>query len=264
MIDREYASQYNIREYIQREVAFAVTAFCLKIIALISMFLDHLGLIIMPQFGFLRILGRLAFPLFAFFIAEGFRHTRNRKKYFFQIFILGLICQAAYFIAEGGMYLGVLLTFSVSLLLIAALEDIKRAFRSQGSFLGKSAFGMKPAAGFKDKFLSVLAFLVLVAAAAALCHLVQVDYGFAGVMLPVLAYITAKKLPRLILFGLGLVALCVEMAVLGGFEAQWWCFAVLPLLWLYNGEPGKYRMKYFFYLFYPAHLAVLYLISALI
>ncbi len=68
----------------------------LKFIACITMLIDHVGLILFPQFAIFRILGRISFPLFAFMIAEGCRYTKNKLKHFLMIFGLGILCQLAY------------------------------------------------------------------------------------------------------------------------------------------------------------------------
>ena len=224
-----------------------MSSFVIKIIAAASMLIDHMGLLLFPQYRFMRILGRLAFPLYAFCIAEGFYYTRDRKRYFLQIFVLGLLCQIVYFIADGSMYLGVLIAFSLSILLMWTLDGVKKA-------LAEKVGSMKAAA----------IFVLSLAAVAALCHFMTVDYGFVGILLPVLAFASGKKWVRLGLFSLGLVALCAVIYCSGGLDVQWWALATLPLLALYNGKPGKYRMKYFFYIFYPAHLAILYLIAMLV
>ena len=224
-----------------------MSSFVIKIIAAVSMLIDHTGLLLFPQYGIMRILGRLAFPLYAFCIAEGFYYTRDKKRYFLQIFILGIVCQAAYFIADGSMYLGVLIAFSMSILLMWALDGVKKALAAKDGTMKAAAI-----------------FVLSLAAVAALCHFMTVDYGFVGILLPVLAFASSKKWVRLGLFSLGLAALCAVIQVSGGLDVQWWAMAALPLLALYNGKPGKYRMKYFFYIFYPAHLAILYLIAMFI
>lgn len=221
-----------------------MSSFVIKIIAAASMLIDHMGLLLFPQYRFMRILGRLAFPLYAFCIAEGFYYTRDRKRYFWQIFVLGLACQIVYFIADGSMYLGVLIAFSLSILLMWTLDGVKKALAAKDGTMKAAAI-----------------FVLSLAAVAALCHFMTVDYGFVGILLPVLAFASDKKWLRLGLFSLGLVALCAVIYCSGGLDVQWWALAALPLLALYNGKPGKYRMKYFFYVFYPAHLAILYLIA---
>ena len=98
----------------------------LKIIAAGAMFLDHLGLMFFPGNEIFRILGRLAFPIFAFMIAEGSKYTRNRLRYFGQLFGLATVCQAVYFLVDGSLYLSVLFTFSLSLGMIFALQAWKQ------------------------------------------------------------------------------------------------------------------------------------------
>ena len=209
------------------------------------MLIDHVGLIFFPTVTVLRVLGRLAFPIFAFCIAEGFRHTGNRKRYFLQVFILGALCQIVYFIVDGGMLLGVIVSFSASILLMWAFEGVKNA-------------------AAEKKTGAVLLFAGAVGLACILCSFVEVDYGFWGMMLPLLLYMGGKRPWDFLLFALGLLMLCWELAVSAGFTVQWFALFSLPILWAYKGERGRYRWKYFFYIFYPTHLAALYLLDMLI
>ena len=94
----------------------------LKIIALIAMTCDHVGFHLLPQYEFLRWIGRLAFPIFAYMIAEGAKYTKNRLRYFLQMFSIGFLCQAVYYFAMGSLYQCILITFSLSVLLIYALD----------------------------------------------------------------------------------------------------------------------------------------------
>lgn len=102
----------------------------LKIFACISMLIDHTGYILFPELNILRYIGRLAMPIFAFFIGEGCLHTKNTKKYFTRVFLLGIVCQSFYtgeaLITGYGnpFYLNILLTFSCSILLCSALRKI--------------------------------------------------------------------------------------------------------------------------------------------
>ena len=70
----------------------------LKLIACAAMLLDHMGLLLFPGVLALRMIGRVAMPLFAFFIGEGCRYTKNRKKYFLSVFLLGVGCQLIYIV----------------------------------------------------------------------------------------------------------------------------------------------------------------------
>ena len=69
----------------------------LKIIAAVTMFIDHFGLMFYPKNMLFRMIGRLAMPLFAFMIAESARYTRNKIKHFALLFGLGAICQIVYY-----------------------------------------------------------------------------------------------------------------------------------------------------------------------
>ena len=71
----------------------------LKIIAAIAMLADHVGLMFFPRVSLFRIVGRLALPIFAFMIAEGCRYTRNRLRYFLQIFLLAAAAACRQYIA---------------------------------------------------------------------------------------------------------------------------------------------------------------------
>ena len=102
---------------------------------------------------------------------------------------------------------------------------------------------------------SVLASLLL-------CMTVDVDYGFFGILLPVFTSFFEDRPRRLVMFTATLLALSIDLTA-GGFIYQFWCLLAVPLLAVYNGKPGKYRMKYFFYIFYPAHLVFLYALDML-
>ena len=104
---------------------FSLTNNQLKIIAMVAMFLDHVGKMLLPQYQILQIIGRLAFPIFAFMIAEGCFYTKNKVRYFLTIFLLGAGCQAVYIIWEKSLYMNILLTFSLSIILIFGLENYK-------------------------------------------------------------------------------------------------------------------------------------------
>ena len=210
----------------------------LKLIAAFAMLLDHAGILLFPQVQILRIIGRLAYPVFAFMIAEGCRYTKNRLRYFLLVFGLGVGCQLVYYFASGDNYLNILLTFSCSVLLIYSLQEIYRAKNWKKEFLWSVVF----AAGYLGVY--------------GLQHIITMDYGFFGVMVPVLvSFAHLRKFPywaSVLLLGVGLVLLSADI---GGLQP--YALLALPLLLLYNGQRGKYKMKYFFYVFYPVHLAVL-------
>jgi len=218
----------------------------LKIIAMVSMLLDHIGLELLPQFPVLRILGRLAFPVFAYMIAEGCAHTKNRKRYFWQIAGLGLACQAVFTIVDGSWYMGILITFSLAVLTIFSI-DWYRKQRDGLSFVVMTVV-----------ILSVL-FLTLIAPELFEKQGFLVDYGLAGVLLPVAVYYGRGKKQKLLLAAAVLV---VFGLISGGI--RWYSLLALPLLLLYNQKRGTANLKYLFYIFYPSHLAAIYLVGMIV
>ena len=215
----------------------------LKILAMIAMTCDHLGLMLFPKVVILRIIGRLALPIYAYMIAEGCRHTRSKGKYLLRLAVLGLGCQVVYFVTMRSLYQCILITFSLSVLLIWAIDHAQKKRDSASRTLALAAlFGicfvamgipiLFPETGFR------------------------VDYGIVGVLLPVLVYFGADRqkylTAGLILLGLGS----------GGI--QWFSLAAVPLLGMYNGKRGTAKIGLLFYLYYPLHLAVIYGLSLIL
>ena len=221
----------------------------LKIIAAAFMAVDHIGFLFFPRIKILRILGRLAFPIFAFMIAEGCRYTKNRLRHFLSIFLLAVLCQTVYYFALRDTGMSILVTFSLSILMIYGLQHCKKALSN-------------PALGWLRQSGAVLLFLLLVAAVYLLNQWLTIDYGYWGCMVPVFASLFQQRggektkfygnTVHVAMLGLGLIPLALT---LGGI--QFYSFLALPLLLLYSGKRGNWNMKYFFYVFYPAHLVVL-------
>ena len=219
-----------------------LTGNALKLIAALSMTIDHAGLLLFPQYPVLRILGRLAFPIFAFMIAEGCKYTHSRRRYFGNIFALAVLCQSVYYLVDGSLYLSILFTFSLSILTIFALQDFRR----------------------EPTLLRGAVFFGAVAGVYVLNRIFSIDYGFWGCMVPVFAALpqnTKWDTPVVStgLLGVGLVFLGLHF---GG--NQMFALAAIPLLLCYNGKRGKWKLKSFFYIFYPAHLVILQLIAWLV
>ena len=211
----------------------------LKLIALITMTIDHVGMMLFPRVRILRAIGRIAFPIFAYMIAEGCQHTRNRRKYLLSMVSLAAICQVVYFFAMGSLSMCVLVTFSLSIGLIY-ISDYAHA----GGRFGKAALYAAVCGLF---FLCYLAHDVLFPKTD-----FSIEYGLWGVLLPVFAHFGARKQKKLQYFTAGLALLCLTW---GGI--QWFSMAAIPLIALYNGKRGKWKMKYLFYIYYPLHLVVL-------
>lgn len=217
----------------------------LKILALIAMTCDHVGKQLLPQYEILPIIGRLAFPIFAYMIAEGCRYTRNRKKYFLTMFALAFVCQVVYFVAMGSLYQCVLVTFTLAIGLIYAVDYAMK----QGTVKGWSLAGMA--------FLG--AYFICKVLPDILMHTdFEIDYGIWGVLLSVFVYLANNKTQKIALATATLILLSFSM---GG--NQWYCLFTIPLLSLYNGKRGQANLKNLFYIYYPAHLVGIYLIDLL-
>ncbi len=215
----------------------------LKIIALISMTLDHIGVQIFCEAEFLRIFGRIAFPIFAFMIAEGCRYTKNRKKYLGTILITAVLCQIVYFFALHSMYQCILVTFSLSIIL---------------NFLIDNAMQKKSITAFILAFAGFLGVYTVTEILPQVFYNTDftVDYGFWGVMVPVFVFLADKKYLKILALTSGLILLSFWS---GG--VQWYSLFAIFLLLAYNGKRGKYKLKYLFYIYYPLHLCVIYFIS---
>lgn len=216
-----------------------MTGTAIKLIAVISMLIDHIGFIFFPQLKILRIIGRIAFPLYAFFIAEGFCYTKSKPKYLIRLILFALISEIPFdlgFFDSVWMpgYQNVFFTLALGLSAIWIIDE----FRKKGTFY--AVLGYIAAA--------VLAFLA---------NKIKTDYEAYGVVLVVLFYsLKEHKVVLSVAF--------VAAAVLSSLYYFWnpiliFQLLALPLIWLYNGERGadSKLMKYAFYVIYPAHLLIL-------
>ncbi len=235
----------------------------LKIIAAITMLIDHVGVVLFPQYEIFRIIGRISFPIYAFMIAEGCRRTRNKLKHFLMIFGLGVICQVVFQMATGVEYMGILITFSASIILINLLLDFKKQV-----YHGKWYFAA----------LTGLLFALLVVLAVIITQRVEFDYGIIGILCPplltvpsiadrgdgkpgIVARIIDSNVTRVLL----LAACMIGIAFSTRETLPLYSLLSVPLLLMYSGKRGKLKLKWFFYVFYPVHLVVIagieYLIS---
>lgn len=242
----------------------------LKIIAAISMTVDHIGaFLIYPiyvescmvngvemmgdlipakarlVYGFyviFRILGRLAFPIFAFMIVEGFQHTHNLKRYLWRLLLFAAISEIPYDLANTNCILdfgkqNVLWTFIIAIIMLCTLE--------------------KYALKRKNKIVRVgLTFTTVLIAT--ICAILS-DGGIGGIFLIASMYLFRKEKKS---YWLATILSLFIMTL----EFKWiQLFAIFALVLLkkYNGQKGKSH-PYFFYIFYPAHLIILWFVSLII
>ena len=217
----------------------------LKVIAMLSMLIDHIGVQLFPNCIVLRIIGRISFPIFAYMIAEGCFHTKNRAKYLGLIAALGVGCQLVYYFAMGSLYQSVLITFTLSICVIFAVDFfIKKKDFLSGCLMVLTVLGVLFTAAVAPVLFKAQGF--------------KIDYGIIGVLLPIAVYYMPSKWWKLA----ATVALLIVYGLTRG-GVFWVALAAVPLLALYNGKRGKYNLKYLFYIFYPTHLVLIYAISLL-
>ena len=229
-----------------KEQIHGLSATGLKLLACLFMLIDHVGVRLFPGVLWMRIIGRLAFPIFAYFIAEGCRYTANRKKHFLSVFLLGCLCESVYIIYTGAWYGNILYSFSLSILLIYLLQWCRTKNTAFHYFLTLLSLG----------------------ALAALLHYVNFDYGFTGIISPLavawpgdrqgenqgISPAVPSKKVRLLLY-----AVCIMLTAIENPLHLYQLFALLsiPLLSIYSNKAGSKKLKYFFYIFYPIHLLLI-------
>lgn len=226
-----------------------MSLFSIKIIALLTMVVDHLGVFIFPNNIYLRLIGRLSFPLFAWAIANGAVHTRNIYRYLMRLSVLAVISQIPYVlifrilgINEPG--LNILFTFSLGLSAIILINKTKNTFFQILIIVLASLLALLLKTDYQIfGVLSVIAFFLFfnkpLIKGAAYFFLVSVFYIF-----PLYANRFAENV--------------IKTSYLNIFEL----FSLLSIFIIafYNNRKGK-DLKLLFYIFYPAHLILLFLIK---
>ena len=223
----------------------------LRVLAMFLMLLDHLWATLVPGNFWMTYLGRLAFPIFAFQISEGFFHSADRKRYAKRLFLFALLSEIPFDLIYGGtvfypFHQNVMFTLLLGLLVCCAID------RARGERTAKA----------------VLRGALSVAGILLLSLIGMVDYGWKGVMTVVAFYLLRgfpfawlAQIAALVL--LNIVLFKGQTIPLLGRDFPTQDFAVLSLLpiWLYNGRRGGggKALQYAFYAFYPVHMLVLYL-----
>lgn len=231
----------------------------LKLIAIITMFIDHIGAIVVERmirmsspvlegmgvqpdpealyqfYITLRYIGRLGFPLFCFLLIEGFCHTRNKKKYAERLFLFALISELPFDLGfTGGIfypqYQNVFFTLFLGFLVMTGIEWIeeKKTWEPAGRLLFE---------------------FVVVSAGIGCAEFLQTDYGGMGVFTIVFMY--ALRQWRLLSAAAG----CTVLTCMNALEVS--AYTILLPVWLYDGRRG-WKIKWLFYLFYPVHILLLY------
>lgn len=211
----------------------------LKWIAIITMIIDHIGAVFFPQTIAFRIIGRLAFPIFAFLIAEGCLKTRNIKKYALRLGLFALISDVpfdlAFFHSPFTLeHQNVFFTLFLGVVGIYFYEKINRVRLNLG--------------------------VISIMISGLLAEFLNTDYGIFGVLMIFCIYMGKDLKSKAMWVVIINIILGVLLMQSGGTMLQSLAaVSAIPILF-YNGEKGK-GPKYLFYIIYPAHLLVIAVIN---
>ncbi|MEG0961538.1 MAG: TraX family protein [Lachnospiraceae bacterium] len=213
---------------------YKIDAYALKWIAMICMTIDHTGSILFPQYQWMRIIGRLAFPIYCFLLVEGAMHTHNIRQYELKVLLLSIVSEVMFDLSlyQTIWYPGhqnVCFTLLLGLLMI--------------DFLKRSKY-----TAYK---------VITVVVAVLLGELCMLDYGAGGILFIFCFYVFYQQAAKQ---QIGFILL--NFLYFGSGIQIFAGLAAFPMF-LYNQKPGK-KMKNLFYIYYPAHLLILYLIKRII
>lgn len=202
----------------------------LKVIACITMLIDHMGVVLFPGEMIYRCIGRLSFPIFCFLLVEGYVHTRNVYKYILRLGVFAIISEIPYDLASSSEWFNwskqnVFFTLCLGVAILYLINNTDRMWEKA----------------------------IYVVFAGFFAEMMKSDYGAFGLFLIVWFYaLYDDKVWKL--------AGGAMWSFYNGLGIQsYGALAMIPI-GLYNGQRGIKR-KYIFYLFYPLHLLVLYLIQ---
>lgn len=212
-------------------------------IAMITMLIDHIGAAVLARmiiagnsdlydtYRTLRMIGRIAFPIFCFLLIEGFQYTKNAKKYAARLFLFAAISEIPFDLAFSAtllecQYQNVFFTLAIGLVTIMAYKKVEEA-------------------PIFNPVLKLILQLAVGLAGGCVAEVLRTDYGMLGVMVLVVFYMLRSNRFYQIVAG-GVLFIDNITALL----------AFIPVA-LYDGRRG-WNVKWLFYIFYPAHLLVLY------
>jgi hypothetical protein len=223
-----------------------MNSYHLKLIAIITMLIDHTAAVLVPSNTMLnlimRCIGRLSFPIFVFLLVEGFHHTKDVKKYLLRMGAFALVSEIPFDLAFYGKVLefnhqNIFFTLFLGLLCMYLMSIVEKKFN-------KNFLIMNLLNAFLTLIIGFIAFFM------------RTDYDYRGIILIVAFYLFREsKLLR------GLSLLFVSGYLLGYINI-FATASIIPIAF-YNGQKGK-SIKYAFYIFYPAHLLILAAINMLI
>ena len=214
----------------------------LKIIAMVSMVFDHVGDNFFPDQTWMRIIGRIAMPIFTFCVCEGYIHTRDRKKYLTRMLLFALISEIPFDLVTSGKVLefthqNIMFTFALAAGTLMFCDLVLNKF---GKKTGSILTG------------------VIMLVSMALSVVLRLDYSMTALAVVFVYYLLKDKVLEI----RNLAAMAVHFILRNVGVYLYGVLGFIPLF-LYNGKRGK-GLKWLFYVFYPGHLLLIYLISRLV
>ncbi|MDD7736050.1 MAG: TraX family protein [Bacilli bacterium] len=264
-----------------------ISSLSLKIIGLITMTLDHFGRMAKVFFDnqvLLRIsniciiIGRISFPIFAFLIVEGVIHTKNKLNYLLRLLILSIFCDLTFYLISHNYWGNPITTLFLGALTISLLEN-KKLWVKLSSIIPITltiliAFEVIPILSMYDLYglVLILLFYFSIYLSKILCKIIsnyyQLDYDLAYSKY----YFSIRKyLSCFFLISFNILIWFINPTVnninifIDDPISQLYSLLSIPFIILYNGEKGYSNkvIKYSFYLYFPLHLAILYLLMHL-
>lgn len=236
---------------------YSITSNTLKIIAMILMLIDHTGMLFFPQHLIFRILGRIAFPIFAFQVAEGYRHTSNQSKYLNRLFIFALISEIPFNLLTSGSLINinnqnVMFTLLFGLILIIQIDKYQKN-NNRNNLIIAITYSL------------VLSFLSTI---------FNFDYGAMGVMSVAMFFLFKDKILLQLLGLIYINIIAIETMIIPlnmlGYKLyipiqSFAALAMFPI-YFYNGNKGNLskRIGRYLYYFYPVHMLILVILKALL
>ena len=210
----------------------------LKIIAFLTMIIDHYGAIFQGDILAFRIIGRIAFPIYCFLLVEGYFHTSNVKNYAKRLLIFALISEVpfdlAFYDKIGFVHQNIFFTLFIGLVAIYLIDNKDKKYN-----FDKSA-------------------VIIIACLSAI--VLSVDYNVIGIIYILMLYFTRSydKLKRFKIVGFAMVVVNLSSSWLQQFSL----LSLIPM-YFYNGDLGPKNkiMQVLFYAAYPLHLLIFYLIK---
>lgn len=222
-----------------------MSSFVIKLIAIISMLLDHSSDVLIGHLSVLNMIGRIAFPLFAWQLSIGYNHTHSRKKYAIRLIGFALISQIPFsFFSHiiSGTYFNLNIFFTLFMGLCAI-----------------TVFDLK----CNKNLLTLLIKIIMIAGLACIGQALKMDYGAYGILLIVAIHCYNKYKNKLWLISSFIIWILLTYipfinTISYPYLIALSVFSIIPIIiiLLYNGKKGP-SFKYFFYAFYPLHIAIL-------